>query len=82
MCFLSRIRMREYRNIFFEELEADAFNIDLLFGIQNQKLELTNRMVHRFNAERPDIPMQQQLNGVLMLMIIQQMLGKNKVTRN
>lgn len=67
---------------FFEELEADAFNIDLLFGIQNQKLELTNRMVHRFNAERPDIPMQQQLNGVLMLMIIQQMLGKNKVTRN
>lgn len=65
---------------FFAELAA-ATSVDLLFGIQNQKKELQNRMIHRFNAERPEMPMSKQLNGVLLLMMLRQLMGKNAVER-
>lgn len=55
--------------------------IDLLFGIQNQKRELNNKMVHRFNAERPDVPLHLQMNGLLLFMLLQKITGINKVTR-
>ncbi len=67
--------------LFFNELK-NQWNADILFGIQNQKLEQQNKMLHRFNAERPDLPMKNQLNGVLLLMLLQQLTGKNKVERN
>jgi peptidoglycan/xylan/chitin deacetylase (PgdA/CDA1 family) len=65
---------------FFTQLKQQS-NIDLLFGIQNQKNELHNKMLHRFNAERPDVPMNRQMNGVLLLMILKKITGKNNVVR-
>ncbi len=62
----------------------DALNkkgIDLMFGIQNQKEELNNSMVHRFNAERPVIRLDEQLKGMMLYMAIQKKLGKHKVLR-
>ncbi|MDB5203422.1 MAG: hypothetical protein JWQ27_2831 [Ferruginibacter sp.] len=56
-------------------------DVDLFFGIQNQKDELHNKMVHRFNAERPDISLQKQLKGMLTFMSVQQFRSKNKVHR-
>lgn len=51
---------------FFDKLStSDQFKIDILFGTQNQKVELRNRMFHRFNAERPDIPIENLIKGVL-----------------
>lgn len=70
----------ELKQSFFTELISQS-NIDLLFGIQNQKEEQLNNMLHRFNAERPALPMSKQLNGVLLLMVLQKLLNKNKVTR-
>jgi peptidoglycan/xylan/chitin deacetylase (PgdA/CDA1 family) len=55
--------------------------IELFFGIQNQKEELNNRMIHRFNAERPDLPLQKQFNGVLLLLMIQRLTGRSSVKR-
>lgn len=55
--------------------------IDLLFGIQNQKHEQANKMLHRFNAEKPELAMSKQLNGVLLLMVFQKLLQKNTVQR-
>jgi peptidoglycan/xylan/chitin deacetylase (PgdA/CDA1 family) len=64
----------------FNELRTR--NIPLLFGIQNQKMELENRMLHRFNAERPEINFASQLKGLLLLMRMQKITGRNKVIRN
>jgi peptidoglycan/xylan/chitin deacetylase (PgdA/CDA1 family) len=55
--------------------------IDLLFGIQNQKEELGSNMLQRFNAERPGITTGKQVKGMLMLMALQKLAGKNKVER-
>ena len=66
------------QSLFNELKEA---NIDLMFGIQNQNEELNNRMVHRFNAERPHVKFDDQLKGLLTLMLIKKILGKQKVKR-
>ncbi|MEO5943109.1 MAG: polysaccharide deacetylase family protein [Ferruginibacter sp.] len=71
-----------------EGLSQDLFDnilkedIDLLFGIQNQKNELNNKMLHRFNAERPDIDFEKQLKGLLTLNAVKKIAGKNSVKRN
>lgn len=65
---------------FFDNL-IETWQPDLLFGIQNQKHELKNKMLHRFNAERPELSMEKQLNGMLIFTLLQQITGKNKVLR-
>ena len=64
----------------FDELNKTG--IDLLFGVQNQKDELNNNMVHRFNAERPEVKLENQLKGMTLFIAIQKKLGKEKVRRN
>ena len=56
-------------------------DIPLLFGIQNQKTELKNKMVHRFNAERPEIKFSRQIKGLLLLLWLQNLRGRNQVNR-
>lgn len=63
----------------FDELKKTS--IDLLFGVQNQKEELNNKMVHRFNAERPVIKFDHQLKGILLMAAINKSAGTNKVKR-
>jgi peptidoglycan/xylan/chitin deacetylase (PgdA/CDA1 family) len=65
----------------FDQLLRQQPKIDLLFGIQNQKMELNNRMIHRFNAERPDVNFNSQVKGLMIFMMLQQVMGKNKVIR-
>ncbi len=67
------------QKLFDELLKTD---IDLFFGVQNQKKELQNKMLHRFNAERPELPMKKQLNGLLVYMMLQKLTGKGKVHRS
>ncbi|MFL5786919.1 MAG: polysaccharide deacetylase family protein [Flavisolibacter sp.] len=64
---------------FLDKLKKD--NIELLFGIQNQKTENQNKMLHRFNAERPDIPIKSAVNGVLIYCTIQKALGRYEIHR-
>lgn len=63
----------------------DAINqhvTGLLFGIQNQKKELHNRILHRFNAERPETNANALIKGQLLLNKIQQLTGRDTVKRN
>jgi peptidoglycan/xylan/chitin deacetylase (PgdA/CDA1 family) len=62
--------------------ELNKSGIDLLFGLQNQKIETANKMVHRFNAERPSVILDEQLKGILLLSLLRKWMGKNKVHRN
>ncbi len=64
----------------FDALKKE--DIDLLFGIQNQKDELYNNVVHRFNAERPGVPFENQLKGVLLYLALQNKIGNSTVRRN
>jgi peptidoglycan/xylan/chitin deacetylase (PgdA/CDA1 family) len=66
--------------ILFDALKKT--DIDLLFGIQNQKEELGNKMLHRFNAERPGVPMNKLLKGMMALMAYQRSRDRHKVIRN
>jgi hypothetical protein len=66
---------------FFDRLFSGHVPIDVFFGIQNQKEEPSNRILHRFNAERPDLPMSEQLNGVLLWMLIQKLMNNKSVKR-
>ena len=66
---------------FFNQLSQADSKIDLLFGTQNQKLELQNKTVHRFNSERPEIGIRSQVNGILMYCIMQKAFGRHKIER-
>jgi hypothetical protein len=64
----------------FEALKKT--DIDLFFGIQNQKTELNNKMLHRFNAERSNIDFKNQIKGILTIAALRNFAGKNSVKRN
>ncbi len=62
--------------------ELGTLNIPFLFGVQNQKMELGNRMLHRFNAERPEINFASRIKGMMFMIWLRNLTGRNKVTRN
>ncbi len=62
--------------------ELGKLDIPLLFGVQNQKMELENKMLHRFNAERPEINFASQIKGIMFMTWLRHLTGRNKVTRN
>jgi peptidoglycan/xylan/chitin deacetylase (PgdA/CDA1 family) len=51
---------------FFEQADRRSPRIDLFFGTQNQKSESGNRVLHRFNAERPAYPFPGLVKGMLL----------------
>lgn len=55
--------------------------VDVLFGIQNQLPEIHHRMLHRFNAERPEISLKKQVKAEMMLAAILKIFGQFKVKR-
>ena len=58
-----------------------AGNEGLLFGIQNQKEELHNKIFHRFNAERPETNIEELIKGQITLNRLQKLTGRNTVKR-
>lgn len=56
--------------------------VDVIFGIQNQLPELQLRMLHRFNAERPNITMEQQIKAEMLYAALLKRAGKFSVKRN
>ena len=66
---------------FFDRMNREPVKPDILFGIQNQKMEVKNRMLHRFNAERPEVTMRSQVNGILLYSLMQKALGRNTIQR-
>lgn len=56
-------------------------DIDLFFGIQNQKKEKDLRILHRFNAERPSVTLQKQIKSVMAYGTLLSAFGKFGVYR-
>jgi peptidoglycan/xylan/chitin deacetylase (PgdA/CDA1 family) len=65
----------------FDQLLTGENKIDLLFGTQNQKNEINNKMIHRFNCERPGLPIDQHVKGVLLYSILQKLSNKQNIIR-
>lgn len=57
-------------------------NKGVLFGIQNQKEEFNNNILHRFNAERPETGIEELIKGQITLNRLQKLAGRNSVKRN
>ena len=57
------------------------YNIPLYFGTQNQKMEIKNKMLHRFNAERPEIDFSSQIKGLTTMIWFKNLIGTNKIVR-
>jgi hypothetical protein len=66
---------------FFDRMNSEPVKPDILFGIQNQKKEEMNKVLHRFNAERPEVTMRSQVNGILLYSLMQKALGRNTIHR-
>lgn len=68
--------------LLFDKILEPAHGIDLLFGVQNQKAEPANKMIHRFNCERPGIDITKQVKGMLIYSRIQKIINKQNIKRN
>ena len=70
-----------------KELSQELFDmllktdIPAFYGIQNQKEEWNNRMLHRFNAERPSTSAKELVNGITLLSWMRRLRGTNKLVR-
>lgn len=62
-------------------VELNKKNIPAFFGIRNQQEENSNKILHRFNAERPGINMQKQIKGIYFMLWIKHLTGTDKVKR-
>lgn len=60
----------------------NSYGNGVLFGIQNQKEERNNYMLHRFNAERPETGIEELVKGQVTLNRLQKLTGRNSVKRN
>ena len=65
----------------FDQLLKEENRIDLLFGTQNQKNEINNKMIHRFNCERPGLPIEQHVKGVLFYSLFQKLSNNQNIIR-
>ncbi len=62
-CFSFPYSDADVKQEFFSQVTP---HVDLLFGIQNQKKELNNKTLHRFNAERPWQPLSRTFKGLMV----------------
>ncbi|MEO7046098.1 MAG: polysaccharide deacetylase family protein, partial [Ferruginibacter sp.] len=70
---------KEIPQSFFDKINLD--DVELFFGIQNQKREIKNRVLQRFNAERPGVSLQKQIKSVMVYNWMMERLGRNIVSR-
>jgi len=70
------------RQEFFDRLQEDSSSApELLFGTQNQRKEPKNRVFHRFNAERPEYPIEGLIKGILLYNQQKRLMGGQDVPR-
>lgn len=70
---------KEITQSFFEKIKNEE--VELFFGIQNQKKENNNRVLQRFNAERPGVSLQKQIKSVMVYNWVMERFGRNNVLR-
>lgn len=66
---------------FFDALAVNANRPQLLFGVQNGRKELNNYMIHRFNAERPGVPVHNSIKLIHAYHFLHRLLGRGAIKR-
>jgi peptidoglycan/xylan/chitin deacetylase (PgdA/CDA1 family) len=79
LCFSFPYSDTKISQLFFEKINNEP--IDLFFGIQNQREEWNNKMLHRFNGERPDVSTPNLIKGILLYIGLKKRFGKYTVER-
>lgn len=68
---------------FFTKIfEHPAYPAQLIFGTNNQKTDIDNRILQRFNCENPEISIGQSVKGILLYHWLHKATGKNTVKRD
>ncbi len=70
------------QSFFNRVLDSDGKSKRILFGVQNQLEELNNNMLHRFNAENPEISISQKLKSCLLYLAISKTFNRSKILRD
>ncbi|MEP7080365.1 MAG: polysaccharide deacetylase family protein [Ginsengibacter sp.] len=70
---------KEITQSFFDKININE--VELFFGIQNQKREIKNRVLQRFNAERPGVSLQKQIKSVMLYNWMMERFGRNIISR-
>lgn len=66
---------------FFETLLQGPDQLDLIFGTANHKQDISSRILHRFNCERPNIDIESAVKGILLYNKLQQLRNTNIIYR-
>ncbi|WP_341836320.1 polysaccharide deacetylase family protein [Chitinophaga pollutisoli] len=67
---------------FFERVFGSEGQLDLVFGTANHRQDMDERILQRFNCERPGIPVADSVKGILLLEALRKASGKNLVMRS
>lgn len=66
---------------FFETALGGEKRLDLVFGTGNQQRDMLPGILHRFNCERPQIPIDESVKGILLLNGLKAFMGRDRVKR-
>lgn len=67
---------------FFERVLDGPGRLDLVFGTANQQQDMRPGILHRFNCERPAIPIQAAVKGMLLYNGLKHLTGKQLLLRH
>lgn len=66
---------------FFDTLFNDPAPMDLIFGTANQQHDIYPGILHRFNCERPAVPIDEAVKGILLLNRLRGVYRRNHIQR-
>lgn len=66
---------------FFETILEGPDSIDVIFGTANHKQDISPRILHRFNCERPAISIGAAVKGILLYNRLQELRNKQIIVR-
>lgn len=67
---------------FFNHLKSCKYNPNVLFGTQNMKTENANRVLHRFNSERPQYRFESIVKAMSLYRLAGRILGRSEINRS
>jgi peptidoglycan/xylan/chitin deacetylase (PgdA/CDA1 family) len=66
---------------FFDTLLNGPDSLDVIFGTANHKQDISPRILHRFNCERPAISINSAVKGILLYNRLQELRNKQIIVR-
>lgn len=70
------------RKFFDTLLDPAKPQLDVIFGTANHKLDISPKIYHRFNCERPAIGIEEAVKGIMMYNVAHVWMNRNKILRD